>query len=437
MTPPTPRPAADPVVRADVRPAVRPATEPAALPAPELERLPQLTAVLAARAAEHDRDASFPYEGVAAVHRAGLLTATVGRADGGPGAGLADTVRILQALGGGDPAVALVTAMTLFTHAAQARRASWPQPAYQRLLAESAARPVLVNALRVEPDLGSPVRGGLPATVARRNGDHWELTGHKIFSTGAEALGWMLVWARTDESAPRVGSFLVRAGGRGLTVLPTWNHLGLRASRSDDVVLDAVRVPLADVVGLAEPGPDGGRDAVGGAWNALGLTALYLGVARAAQHWLTGFLHQRTPTALGAPLATLPRFQAAVGEIDTALTGAERLVAALALAADDTDASVAERAAEDAGAAKVIGTRAAIGAVEQAVALIGNHGLTQDNPLQRHLRDVLCSRVHTPQDDMVLLAAGRAALARRSTATRTDPTRTDPTRTDSTRTESS
>jgi len=391
------------------------------LPAPDLDRLPRLAAALADRAAEHDREASFPYEGVAAVHEAGLLTATVGRAHGGPGAGLADTVRILRALGGGDPAVALVTAMTLFTHAAQARHGGWPPQAYQRLLAASAAGPVLVNALRVEPDLGSPVRGGLPATVARQRGDHWELTGHKIFSTGAEALGWMLVWARTDEPEPRVGSFLVRSGGRGLSVLPTWNHLGLRASRSDDVLLDAVRVPLGDVVGLAAPGTDGGRDAIGGAWNALGLTALYLGVARAAQHWLTGFLHQRTPTALGAPLASLPRFQTAVGEIDTALTGAERLVDALALAADAGDAA----AAEDAGGAKVIGTRAAIGAVEQAVALIGNHGLTNDNPLQRHLRDVLCSRVHTPQDDMVLLAAGRAALARRSTASAPTPIPTE------------
>ena len=392
-----------------------PAPPPLRLVPPDLGRLPEVAAVLAARAAEHDRDASFPFEGVAEVHRAGLLTATVGRAHGGPGCGLADTVRILQALGGGDPAVALVTAMTLFTHAAQARSDSWPRAAHAQLLEASAAGPVLVNALRVEPDLGSPVRGGLPATVARRRGDHWELTGHKIFSTGAEALGWMLVWARTDEEVPRVGSFLVRSGSEGLEVLPTWNHLGLRASRSDDVLLDAVQVPLGDVIGLAEPGADGGRDPIAGAWNALGLTALYLGVARAAQHWLTGFLHERTPTALGSPLAALPRFQTAVGEIDTALTGAERLVAALAQAADAGDA----KAAEDAGAAKVIGTRAAIGAVEQAVALIGNHGLTNDNPLQRHLRDVLCSRVHTPQDDMVLLAAGRAALGRSDSSGRT------------------
>jgi alkylation response protein AidB-like acyl-CoA dehydrogenase len=384
---------------------------PPALAPPDFGALPAVTAALAARAEEHDRDASFPHEGIELVHRAGLLTATVGASADGPGGALADTVRILGALGAGDPAVALVTAMTLFTHAAQARTPFWPDETYREVLAESAERATLINALRVEPDLGTPVRGGLPATVARRRGDHWELTGRKIFSTGAVALRWMLVWARTDEEQPRVGSFLVRSGSPGLTVEPTWNHLGLRASRSDDVLLDAVPVPLGQVAGLALPGADGGRDQVAGAYNSLGLTALYLGVARTAQTWLTGFLHERTPTALGAPLASLERFQSAVGEIEVTLNGAERLVTALAEAVDAGDRVAAEQAA----GAKVVGTRAAIDAVQQAVALIGNNALTYDNPLQRHLRNVLCSRIHTPQDDTVLLAAGQSALRRTAT----------------------
>ncbi|MGO4425520.1 acyl-CoA dehydrogenase family protein, partial [Streptomyces sp. MCAF7] len=82
----------------------------AALPPLRLDRLPAVTAALAARADAHDRDASFPTEGFALVHQAGLLTATVAARHGGPGTGLVGTVRILRALGAGDPAVALVTA---------------------------------------------------------------------------------------------------------------------------------------------------------------------------------------------------------------------------------------------------------------------------------------------------------------------------------------
>ncbi|GAA4877687.1 acyl-CoA dehydrogenase family protein [Kitasatospora terrestris] len=384
-------------------------TAPPTFPAPALDRLPELTRALAACAATHDRDAELPLRDFELVHEAGLLTATVAARHGGPQAGLADTVRILRALGAGDPAVALVTAMTLFTHAAEARTPSWPAGPLGELLTESARRPVLVNALRVEPDLGSPVRGGLPATTARRAPDGgWRLTGRKIYSTGAYLLDWLLVWAVTDEDRPRVGSFLVRAGSPGLAVEPVWDHLGLRASRSDDVLFTDVPVPADHVAGLSHPGVDGGRDPVGGVWNSLGLAALYLGVADAARDWLLGFLHERTPSALGAPLATLARFQSAVGEIEVALAGANRLVAALAAAVDAGEPG----AADEAGGAKVLATRAAIDAVQQAVALVGNHGLARRNPLERHLRNVLCARVHTPQDDSVLLTAGRTALDR-------------------------
>ena len=89
----------------------------------DLSQLPEVTATLAAGAEQHDRDGSFPADGIKAVHEAGLLTATVARHHGGPGAGLADAVRILRALGTGDPSVALITAMTLINHAMQADRA--------------------------------------------------------------------------------------------------------------------------------------------------------------------------------------------------------------------------------------------------------------------------------------------------------------------------
>ena len=373
----------------------------------QLAALPDVTAALAARAAEHDRDGSFPAAGLRRVHEAGLLTATVAERDGGAGAGLATTTAILRALGRGDPSVALITAMTLFTHAMQARRPAWPQRIYEEALEESAARPVLINALRVEPELGTPARGGLPATVARWDSGTWLLTGRKTFSTGAAGLRWMVVWARTDEDPARVGSFLVRADSPGIRIERTWDHLGLRASRSDDVIFTGTPVPPGATAGLHEPVPPGPPDDEFLAWNSLGLAALYLGVAAAARDWLAGFLGERTPSALGRPLATLPRFQAAVGEIEAALTGADDLVGALAPRVDAGDETVAGHPA----IAKLIATRAAIGAVEQAMALVGNNALTRKNPLERHYRDVLCARVHTPQDDSILSAAGRSALA--------------------------
>jgi alkylation response protein AidB-like acyl-CoA dehydrogenase len=383
---------------------------------PRLAGLPEVTAALAARAAEHDRDGSFPEGGISLVHEAGLLTATVAERYGGAGAGLATTVRILRALGRGDPSVSLITAMTLFTHARQARGGgTWPRRVYEEVLEESAARPVLINALRAEPDPGTPARGGQPATVARWYSGTWLLSGRKTFCTGAAGLRWMVVWARTDEDPARVGSFLVRTDSPGISIERTWDHLGLRASRSDDVIFTDTPVPPAATTGLHDPAFSIPPDPGSAAWNSLGLAAVHLGVAAAARDWLVGFLGERTPSALGRPLATLSRFQAAVGEIEAALTGADDLIDALALRVDaGGDQTVAGHPA----IARLIATRAAVGAVEQAVSLIGNTALTRRNPLERHLRDVLCARVHTPQEDSILGVAGRSALAasRRDTA---------------------
>jgi alkylation response protein AidB-like acyl-CoA dehydrogenase len=373
------------------------------IPSAGLDRLAEVTSALAANAERNDRTADFPAEGIRVVHQAGLLTATVARRYGGPGGGLAGTARILGALGRGDPSVALISAMTLFTHAAQAAAPTWPDDVYRAALAESAADPVLINALRVEPELGTPARGGLPKTIATRaNGDlgGWKITGRKIFSTGAEGLRYMAVWARTDDADPRAGSFLVRSDAPGITIERTWDHLGLRASRSDDVTFDATPA----VAAILDARPDSSLMA----WNSLGLSSLYLGVASAARDWLIKFLSERTPASLGAPLATLPRFQQAVGEIESALGSAAELVDAVARRVDDGDQTAVARAP----AVKLIATRAAIGSVEQAMALTGNNGLSRKNPLERHYRDVLCSRVHTPQDDSIALAAGRAALDR-------------------------
>ena len=296
----------------------------------QVSQLDAVTRALAQRAEEHDRSAAFPADGIARVHAAGLLTATVGTRYGGPGGGLAETVTILRALGQGDPSVALITLNTLLAHGLQDRRPSWPEGLYAQAVAESADRPVLINALRVEPELGTPARGGLPATTARAVDGGWELTGRKIIATGAPGLRWMVVFARTEDEPARVGSFLVRSDSPGITIEPTWDHLGLRASRSDDVIFAGTPVPREAVTPLAEPAAAGPPPAELAAWNALAITAIYLGVAAAAREWLTTFLTERTPTSLGRPLATLPRFQEALGEIEAAQLTAVDLVMSLA-----------------------------------------------------------------------------------------------------------
>ena len=245
----------------------------------------------------------------------------------------------------------------------------------------------------------------MPETVAYRTPDGWALTGRKIYSTGAPGLQWMLVYARTDEPEPRVGFFLVPASSPGVSIEETWDQLGLRASGSHDVVLRGAVVPADHAVDVRAP-QEWRPDPVQVAWNTLLIAGLYTGVATAARDWLAKFLRERTPANLGAPLATLPRMQEAMGGIEALLLTNRRLIAGAATEFDRTGGPDATTC----GLIKTVSADNAIRAVEEAVKLTGNHGLSRANPLERHLRDVLCARVHTPQADAAHLAAGRAAL---------------------------
>jgi alkylation response protein AidB-like acyl-CoA dehydrogenase len=323
---------------------------------------------------------------------------------------------VIAAVARGEPATALILTMTYLQHHALARSDSrWPPHLRERVLRDAVDRGALINALRVEPALGSPARGGLPATVARRDGGGWKIDGHKLYTTGIEGLSWLAVWGRTDEPAPRTGVFLVPRDAPGVRVIASWDHLGLRASGSHEVVFENVAIGLDHAVDLRAPAdwaPDAGSQtdidahATQQAWMTVLLASLYDAVAQAARDWLVSFLNQRAPGSLGAPLASLPRVQEHVGEI-AALLRTNRVLL------DDATRAVDEGRAQPAtesGLLKYTVTSNAIRAVELALQLSGNHGLTRQNPLERHYRDVLCSRIHTPQNDAILVAAGARAL---------------------------
>jgi alkylation response protein AidB-like acyl-CoA dehydrogenase len=237
------------------------------------------------------------------------------------------------------------------------------------------------------------------------------MTGRKTYSTGIPRLRWLAVWARTDDPEPLVGTFLVEAGTPGYRVEQTWDHLGMRATRSDDVIFEGTEIAHDHAVEVAPAGTvsAAARDPWFLAWNNLIISSIYNGVAGAARDWLVGYLNERTPSSLGAPLATLPRFQEAVGEIEALLHANERLIHGSALEVDQGPDSLG--AAAGTGLIKRSATANAIRSVEIGIALIGNPGLSRHHPIERHYRDVLCSRIHTPQDDTIALAAGRAALA--------------------------
>lgn len=373
---------------------------------------PRTLARIQAAGKEADRTGSFPEEGIRAVQEAGLLQATVAQRYGGPGGGFDALVEIISQLGRADPSVALIVTMTLANHLAQAERGHWPEDHYRRIVEEGRRRPILLNAARVEPDLGSPSRGGLPQTRARRTATGWSITGAKRFVTGSEGLTHFLVWATTDEAPARVGTFIVPAGTPGISIVRNWDSLGMRATSSHDVVFENVEVPLADVLDLVEAGR-GQQDNLGHAVLTLGLTSIYLGVGDAAAEAFARFAHDRVPANLGRPIAETERILSAAGEIDL-LVGSARTFLFDALRHHRADALHLMRT-------RLVVGRHLQAAVGLAVKTLGNPGLAADLGLERNFRDIQAVLVHAPQEDTALTLLGRSAFARFKASRATEP----------------
>jgi len=383
-------------------------------PAPDLRGLPRsaapevLTALsshFAAGAAAHDREGSFPHENFAALHSTGLIGLPAVRVLDGNPLTLPEAREIIAAVARGEPSTALVLVMTYLFVQQAADNPNWNPGLLRKVLEDIALNGSLANALRVEPALGTPVRGGLPATTARRVPGGFRISGHKIYSTGIPGLQWLAVWGRTDDAEPLTGTFLVPRETEGIRVVETWDLLGLRASGSHDVILEDVFVPEEYAVDIRPPAAWAMRGPGLPQWMAVLMSAIYDSVARNARDFLVSFALERKPSNLGATLSTLPRFQEAVGEIEALLHVNNALLERASLA------DPAEFGAHEGNFVKHIVTNNAIRITEKALALTGNPGLTRHNPLERHHRDALCGRVHSPQDDHILTLAGQAAFA--------------------------
>lgn len=366
----------------------------------------------AERAAQHDADGTFPHENFADLRAAGLLGLTAPEECGGLGANELDYTLTLERLAWGDASTALALGMSLSNIGQIAEGRLWPDhaPALFRKVARDGA---MLNAAQAEPEMGSPSYGGLPATTARRDpAGGWRLNGRKIYTTGAPGLRYFIIMATIQEDGqpPRIGDFLTPSDAPGLRIEQTWNALALRASGSDDVVLEDAWVGEDALLGARAPGQPDPRAALGLPWGSLTLAAVYNGAAQAARDEIVHFAATRKPTALGKPLGELPNVRAHLGEIDALLLASRRVT--LGLAADWVVAPAEARAAlrQQAPLVKVIATTNAVRITDIALRIAGGQGLQRGKPLERIFRDVRAGLVNAPIEDVVLQNAGRAAV---------------------------
>lgn len=376
-------------------------------PMKNLDLAKQLAKEFATRADEADRVGKLPDEDIVALKESGYLGLSVPRAFGGWELSLRDCVVAQLELAQGSTSTALVAGMQvhIFGHQREAR--SWREPIYEQFCQE-AAQGGLFNSIASEPQMGSPSRGGLPATTAVSTADGWCLNGHKTWSTGGRHLTHMLV--QTAINGETAGVILVRQGTPGVRWEDTWSDaLSFRASESNDVFFEDVLLPLDHLV------EEGKGRGVPNVWFPLIMSAVYLGTAVAARNSTIRYALERVPTALGKSIATLPKIQRQIGEMDVALQAAQSLLLDVAgewVGDDEQRSAFLPRIA----AAKMMVTQTANMATDMALQIAGGSSITKALPLERYFRDVRAGAMQPPSGDTALELIGRAAIEARKEA---------------------
>jgi alkylation response protein AidB-like acyl-CoA dehydrogenase len=355
----------------------------------------QLCEQLATRAAEHDRDGSYPFEAIDALKAVGYFAAPVPVALGGLGVTSAhDLVVASSRLARGDASVAIGVNMHLVAVLNMERRRQVAVAAGVERRArgfaaslERIARDGVVLAAAISERGQDLTR---PGTVATRTADGWRLDGRKFFCTMCPAATdlYVAVTHADEAGVDRYAYAMVPADAPGVVIHDDWDALGMRASGSHSVTLDGVELPATGVRGgfrAGDPLPFMERNLVAGLFHA----SASLGIAEAAD------AHARRGLAGRINGDARPRMQVADNAVD--LAAARGIIArACALidehreanpASDGTPSELSALFAE-AQAAKAFVNEAAGRIVERALALSGGSGYLNGSPLARAYRDV-------------------------------------------------
>jgi alkylation response protein AidB-like acyl-CoA dehydrogenase len=351
----------------------------------------QLAADLSARAAEHDREASYPFASIDALKRAGYFAAPVPSEHGGMGVtSVHDLLVAATRLARADASVAIGVNMHMAVLRNIVRR--WEvavatgderrATAFGSTLREVARAGTVIATAVSEPrqDLTRP------ATTATRTPTGWRIDGRKIFCTMSPVatVFYTAVTFADADGAERYGYARVPTGTPGLVIHDDWDALGMRASGSHTITFDAVELPASALAGGFPVGaalPFMETNLTAGLFHA----SASLGIAEGAQRSAADGLRARAEDVRGRML---------LAESALDLSAARGVLARAATLIDEYYASDADGSEQvtalfaEAQAAKTNVCEAAVRVVDRALGLSGGAGYLNGHPLGRAYRDV-------------------------------------------------
>jgi alkylation response protein AidB-like acyl-CoA dehydrogenase len=345
------------------------------------------------RSPGYDRDNRFFDEDFAELRASGYLSCALPADYGGAGLGLHQYSQLARRLGSVAPATALAVNMHIYWTGLAADLVRMGDDSC-RFILEKAAEGEVFAAIHGEPGNDLPLL--LSTTKADRVDGGWEVSGHKIFGSLSPVwtYGGFHAMDTSDPAAPKIVHGFLPRDTPGIELIDTWDTLGMRATQSQDTVLDKAfcpdeLCPLVCPAGFAGAGPF----QVGiFAWALMGFASVYHGAARRAFDITVAKMPTRTSIALTNSMAHHPEVQHHVAEMRMAYDASEALL-------DKTTADWENGVAHEDWPVRLVAARHVVinnayDIVDRALDLSGGAGAFKANRLEQLFRDVRMGRFH-------------------------------------------
>jgi len=254
-----------------------------------------------------------------------------------------------------------------------------------------------------EPDSGSDAFA--LSTRAVQDGEQYRLTGRKLWITNGEEAGLFIIFATINPGAGYRGitAFLVERDFPGFRVGKKEDKLGIRASSTNELILDDCQVPRANILG--EPGK--GYKIAMETLNEgrIGIGAQMIGLAQGSlEH---GIRYAKERQAFGQAIAKFQAIQFQIARCATDLEAARLLVYNAARLRDGGHPFLMEAAM-----AKLFSSDAAERVTSQVIEIYGGYGYTKDFPAEKYWRDAKIGKIYEGTSNMQLGTIAKSLLGK-------------------------
>jgi len=275
----------------------------------------------------------------------------------------------------------------------------------QRYLRAMASGELRSGIALTEPGAGTDLQG--ISTRAVRDGDEYVVSGAKTWITNARVAGLLPVLVKTGGAArsPQAMSvLLVETSSAGFTVTKDLPKLGYKGPESCELILDSVRVPVANLLGGEEG--RGLQQVLGGLEiGRINIAARAVGVAQAAYDAALGYARQRE--AFGRPIADFQAIQLKLADMATEIQAA-RLLTYWAAAKSEASGG---RVDMEAGMAKMYASEVAIKCALESMRIHGGYGYSAEFVVERLYRDAPLMAIGEGTNDIQRLVIARSLVS--------------------------